>query len=148
MKLERLYIIRQTLKHRKSIDIIFPISITIPYTVVDICKMQAKYDKNNVFFKIINKQLPSDICYEDDKVLCFHDIDPKAPTHLLLVPKREFVSFNDFMEHSNSEDVAYFFKTAQKIAKQFGLESYRIVSNCGEGAGQVVFHFHLHIMGY
>jgi diadenosine tetraphosphate (Ap4A) HIT family hydrolase len=110
--------------------------------------MQRKYDRNNIFLKIINKELPSNIHYEDDKVLCFHDIEPKAPVHLLLIPKGEFVSFNDFVEKSSDEDVAYFFKTAQNIAKQLNLKSYSITANCGADAGQVVFHYHLHIMGY
>ncbi len=110
--------------------------------------MQRKYEENNIFKKIINGELPTKIHYKDEKVICFHDINPKAPIHLLLIPKGEFVSFNDFVKNSSNEDVAYFFKTAQKIAEDLDVKSYRIVANCGEEAGQVVFHFHLHIMGY
>lgn len=110
--------------------------------------MQRKYEDNNIFRKIINKELPSKIYYEDEKVLCFYDINPKAPVHLLLIPKGKFVSFNDFVKNSTNEDVAYFFKTAQKIAEMLNVKSYRIVANCGEESGQIVFHFHLHIMGY
>ena len=112
--------------------------------------MQKKYDENNIFCKIINKQLPSDIVYEDEKILAFKDINPKAPIHILIVPKANFVCFDDFVEKSSPEDVAYFFKKVQEIAKSLGLSdaSYRIVGNCGEEAGQVVPHFHLHLMGY
>jgi diadenosine tetraphosphate (Ap4A) HIT family hydrolase len=110
--------------------------------------MQRKYDESNVFLKIINKELPCDKVYEDDRVMCFHDINPKFPVHLLLVPKKRFVSFDDFAKNSSNEDVAYFFKIAQQLAEEQHLESYKIVANCGEGADQVVFHYHLHIMGY
>lgn len=112
--------------------------------------MQKKYDNGNIFCKIINKELPATIVYEDDKVLAFNDINPKAPVHILIVPKGEFVCFDDFVEKSSNEDVANFFKTIQKIAKDNGLSnaSYRIVGNCGEEAGQIVPHFHIHLMGY
>ena len=112
--------------------------------------MQKKYDNSNIFYKIINKQLPAKIVYEDDVILAFNDINPKAPVHILIIPKGEFISFDDFVEKSTNEKVASFFKTVQKIAKDNGLSdaSYRIVGNCGEEAGQVVPHFHIHLMGY
>ncbi|MDR1425501.1 MAG: HIT domain-containing protein [Rickettsiales bacterium] len=110
--------------------------------------MQIKYDNSNVFWKIIEGTLPCDKVYEDDRVLCFHDIDPKSPVHVLLVSKGQYVSFDDFVAGASAEEVAYFFKTARKIAGDLGLKSYRIITNCGEEAGQVIFHFHLHIMGY
>lgn len=112
--------------------------------------MQKKYDENNVFCRILRKELPAEIVYEDDKVLAFKDIDPKAPIHILIIPKTKFISFDDFVEKSNPEEVAYFFKRVQSIAKNLGLSdtSYRIVGNCGEEAGQIVPHFHLHLMGY
>lgn len=112
--------------------------------------MQNKYDENNVFCKIINKEIPSKIVYEDDKVLAFKDISPKAPVHILVIPKAKFISFDDFTEKSSPEDVAYFFKKVQEIAKSLGLsdKSYRIVANYGKAAGQIVPHFHIHIMGY
>ncbi|HSQ98190.1 MAG TPA: histidine triad nucleotide-binding protein [Rickettsiales bacterium] len=112
--------------------------------------MQKKYDENNIFQKIIKKELPSTIIYEDDKVLAFNDINPKAPVHILVIPKANYISFDDFVEHSTNEEVAYFFKKVQEIAKNQGLseKSYRIVGNCGEEAGQIVHHFHIHILGY
>ena len=100
--------------------------------------------------EIVNGEIPSQIVYEDDKILAFNDISPKAPIHILVVPKGEFVCFDDFVEKSSNDDVANFFKTVQKIAKDNGLSetSYRIVGNCGEEAGQIVPHFHIHLMGY
>lgn len=110
--------------------------------------MQRKYQDNNIFLKIINNEIPSEKIYEDNRVLCFKDINPKAPTHILLVPKSKYVSFDDFAINATDEEISYFFRIAQKIAHDMKLKSYRIVANCGEGAGQVVFHYHLHIMGY
>ena len=112
--------------------------------------MQKKYDENNVFSKILKKELPAEVIYEDDKVLAFKDINPKAPVHILVIPKKNFISFDDFVERSDPDDVSYFFKKVQEIAKNKGLSeaSYRIVANCGEEAGQIVPHFHIHIMGY
>ena len=112
--------------------------------------MQKKYDENNIFQKIIKKELPSKIVYEDDKILAFHDINPKAPIHILVIPKKSYISFDDFAEKANNEEISYFFKKVQEIAKNQGLsdKSYRIVGNCGEEAGQIVHHFHIHILGY
>ncbi len=112
--------------------------------------MQKKYDENNVFQKIIRKELPSTIVYEDDKILAFNDISPKAPVHILVIPKKNYISFDDFAEKATNEEISYFFKKIQQIAANQGLseKSYRIVGNCGEEAGQIVNHFHIHILGY
>ena len=110
--------------------------------------MQKKYDKNNVFYKIIKGDIPCNKVFENKDVLAFYDINPKAPVHVLVIPKGEYVDFDDFVENSDMGEVENFFKTVKKIANKLQLKSYRIVSNCGEEAGQVVFHFHVHIMGY
>lgn len=110
--------------------------------------MQNEYDDNNLFLKIINGEIPCNKVYEDDEFLCFHDINPKAPVHVLLVPKEKFVSFDDFVRKSSKENIYKFFIKASEIAHNLNLKSYRIVANCGAGAGQIVFHYHLHIMGY
>ena len=110
-----------------------------------------KYNKDNVFYKIINKEIPSDIVYEDDKIVAFKDIKPQAPIDILVIPKGEFISFDDFVENSSDEDISYFFKKVREIAKNQGLSnepSYRILGNCGEKSGQIVPHFHIHILGY
>lgn len=110
--------------------------------------MQKEYDEKNVFWKILNGDIPCEKVYEDDRVLCFRDINPKAPVHVLLVPKKKYVSFDDFVSKASDEEIGYFFRTARKIAADLKIKSYRIVANCGAGAGQVVYHYHLHIMGY
>lgn len=112
--------------------------------------MQKKYDENNIFQKIIKKELPSTIVYEDNAVLAFNDINPKAPVHILVIPKKNYISFDDFAEKASNEEISHFFKKVQEIAKNQGLsdKSYRIVGNCGEEAGQIVHHFHIHILGY
>ncbi|MDR0423010.1 MAG: histidine triad nucleotide-binding protein [Rickettsiales bacterium] len=106
-----------------------------------------KYDRDNVFYKVIKKEIPSKVVYEDDEVLAINDIAPKAPIHILVLPKKEFVSFDDFVKNSPTEEVASFFKKAQEIAEKNVAGDYRIVGNCGEKSGQEVFHFHLHILG-
>lgn len=110
--------------------------------------MQRKYDDDNIFLKIIKGDIPCNKVYEDDKILSFYDINPKAPVHILVIPKNKYVSFNDFMGNATDDEILYFFKTAKNIANSLNLKSYRILANCGEEAGQVVFHYHLHILGY
>jgi diadenosine tetraphosphate (Ap4A) HIT family hydrolase len=106
-----------------------------------------QYNEDNVFDKIIKKEIPSQVIYEDDRVIAIYDISPKAPKHILLLPKGKFVSFDDFVTKSKEEDISYFFRKAKEIATNEGLSEYKIITNCGKSAGQEVFHFHLHIMG-
>jgi len=112
--------------------------------------MQKEYDKNNIFAKILRGEIPCDKVYEDAKILAFNDINPKSPVHILVVPKAEYVSFDDFVMEAPESEIAYFFKTVRKIAKEQGVcdTGYRVVSNNGEKAGQMVYHFHVHILGY
>ncbi|QJC27687.1 putative HIT-like protein [Anaplasma platys] len=106
------------------------------------------YDKDNVFAKILRGEAPCNKVYEDDNLLAFHDIRPAAPVHVLVVPKGEYVSFDDFA--CSDYDLSEFFKTVRKIAHMLDLHTsgYRLVTNHGSTAGQEVFHFHVHIMGY
>jgi diadenosine tetraphosphate (Ap4A) HIT family hydrolase len=106
------------------------------------------YDPNNVFAKIIRNEIPSKKIYEDDNVFAFEDISPKAPTHILVIPKGEYISFSDFISRATPEIIADFFQKISKIAKELGLEEkgYKLVTNNGEQVGQVVFHFHVHIL--
>ena len=110
-------------------------------------KINKSYDDNNIFAKILRKELPCDIVYEDEFVLAFHDIYPQAPIHILVIPKGKYTSFNDFMD--SSADVTYFFSTVKKITQKFNLDKtgYRIVTNHGKEGGQVIPHFHIHILG-
>jgi histidine triad (HIT) family protein len=106
------------------------------------------YDKNNVFAKIIRGEIPADKVYEDDKVLAFKDVAPAAPIHILVIPKGEYTSFDDFAANASSDEISHFFKIVQKICKDLNLteNGYRITSNIGRDGLQTVFHMHLHIL--
>ena len=102
---------------------------------------------NCLFCKIIAGGIPSTKVYEDDLVLAFRDIAPQAPTHILVIPKAHIASVAEINEE-NSQVVAHIFRIIPQIAKAEGLEGgYRVVSNCGDDAGQTVHHLHFHILG-
>jgi len=102
---------------------------------------------NCLFCKIIAGDIPSAKVYEDETVYAFRDIAPQAPTHILVVPKVHMSGCND-VSAENSAVVAHIFEVIPQIAKAEGLENgYRVVSNCGEDAGQTVPHLHFHILG-
>lgn len=107
------------------------------------------YDPNNVFAKILRGEIPCTKVYEDEVALAFHDIAPHAPVHVLVIPKGEYVSFDDFMISAPSETVGRFFKAVQHVAQSLGvdLSGYRILSNHGADASQSVAHCHVHILG-
>lgn len=104
------------------------------------------YNKDNVFAKIIRCELPSKKVFENDDLLCFYDLNPVAKIHVLIIPKGEYVNYTDFIEKAPEDLVYRFFKTIPEIAKKLGVEEYRLVTNCGEKAGQIVFHFHVHLI--
>ena len=102
---------------------------------------------NCLFCKIIAGDIPSAKVYEDETVYAFRDIAPQAPTHILVVPKAHIASV-DGITADNSAVVAHIFEVIPQIAKAEGLENgYRVVSNCGDDAGQTVHHLHFHILG-
>ena len=102
---------------------------------------------NCLFCKIIAGDIPSTKVYEDDQVYAFRDINPQAPTHILVIPKEHIPSV-DGITADNSAVVARIFEVIPQIAKTEGLtEGYRVVSNCGTHAGQTVHHLHFHILG-
>lgn len=107
------------------------------------------YDKNNIFARILRKEIPASIIYEDDYALAFHDINPKAPVHILVIPKGDFMSFFDFAEKASPEQMTHFNKAIHHIIKDLGLqkEGFRILSNHGANGGQEVPHYHVHIFG-
>ena len=111
--------------------------------------MSKKYDSNNVFAKIIRGEIPCSKVYEDSKILAFHDISKAAPTHILVVPKGEYVCFADFTANAPEKEVADFCKKVSEIATSFGLDEtgYRLITNDGLDAAQTVAHFHIHILG-
>lgn len=102
---------------------------------------------DTIFTKIINKEIPADIVYENDDVLAFNDITPQAPTHVLIIPKKPIATIND-IQTQDAELVGKLFLAAQAIAKAQGFDDngYRVVMNCNEDAGQSVFHIHLHLL--
>ncbi|HWR14384.1 MAG TPA: histidine triad nucleotide-binding protein [Terriglobales bacterium] len=103
---------------------------------------------NCLFCKIIKGELPSKKVYEDEKVYAFHDINPGAPTHILIVPKRHVSGVNT-ASHEDAEIIGYSHLIAAKLAKERGIDDsgYRTVYNVGPDAGQSVFHLHLHLIG-
>jgi diadenosine tetraphosphate (Ap4A) HIT family hydrolase len=107
------------------------------------------YDPENIFAKILRGQIPCRKIYEDDYVLAFHDINPQAPVHILVIPKGEYISIHDFGAKASAEEITGFFRAAAKIASDLGLvePGYRALSNAGLNAGQEVPHFHLHLFG-
>lgn len=103
--------------------------------------------EKTIFKKIIDKEIPADIVYEDDDCLAFRDINPQAPTHVLVIPRQEIPSLND-LTGDDEKLIGHLFLVAQKLAGQLGLENgYRTVINCGPDGGQSVDHVHLHLLG-
>ncbi len=98
-----------------------------------------------LFCKIANGEIPSKKVYEDDKVYAFYDIDPQAPTHFLVIPK-EHIESAATVNSGNSGIVAHCFEVIAKVTKELGIDSFRVVSNVGEQAGQSVFHLHFHVL--
>lgn len=104
------------------------------------------YDPSNVFAKIMRGEIPSKKVYEDEFAFAFHDIAPNAPTHILVVPKGEYRDFSAFASGAPAALVQGFFAAIEKIAARHQLQHYRLITNNGAGAGQSVFHFHVHIL--
>lgn len=102
----------------------------------------------DLFLKIIDREIPADIIYEDDTVLAFRDINPQAPLHVLVIPKKHVRTLNDVRDE-DEETLGKLLNVARKIAREEGVadDGYRVVMNCNEGAGQTVFHIHLHLLG-
>lgn len=99
-----------------------------------------------LFCKIANGDIPSNKVYEDELCLAFYDIDPQAPTHFLVIPKAHIGSVSEVNE-DNAAVVAHIFTVIAKVTRELGVDSYRVVSNIGEQAGQSVFHLHFHVLG-
>jgi len=101
-----------------------------------------------IFSKIINKEIPSDIVYQDENVTAFRDIEPQAPVHILIVPNKEIPTVNDIAEE-DERLIGQMFRVARKIAAQEGVaeDGYRLLINCNKHGGQEVFHLHMHLFG-
>ena len=103
---------------------------------------------STIFTKIINKEIPADIVYEDDELLAFNDITPQAPIHILIIPKKEISTLNS-LKTEDATIVGKMLLLAKDLAKKYKIDQsgYRTVFNCNEDGGQTVFHIHLHLLG-
>lgn len=107
------------------------------------------YDENNVFARILRGELPCSKVYEDEHCLAFNDINPLSPTHVLVIPKGRYVSWDDFSARAGDEEIAALVRAAGKVARDLGLvePGYRLLANVGGDGGQEVPHLHLHLFG-
>ncbi len=107
------------------------------------------YDPQNIFARILRGEIPSKRVHEDEFALAFHDINPLAPTHVLVIPKGPYVSAADFHAGATTEEIAGFWRAVGHVAKSLGLEQpgHRLITNMGPDSGQEVPHFHVHILG-
>jgi diadenosine tetraphosphate (Ap4A) HIT family hydrolase len=107
------------------------------------------YDQNNIFARILRNEIPSKKIYEDEHALAFHDINPLAPAHILVIPKGPYVSWDDFSAKASDDEIAGFVRAVGKVARDAGLVDggYRLLANIGLNSGQEVPHLHVHIFG-
>lgn len=105
------------------------------------------YDSSNIFARILRGELPCRKVYEDEHALAFHDINPQAPTHVLVIPKGAYVSWDDFSERGSEAEIAGFVRAVGRVAREAGLvgEGYRLLANIGTNSHQEVPHLHVHI---
>jgi len=105
------------------------------------------YDDANIFARILRGEIPAKKIYEDVFAFAFHDINPQAPTHVLVIPKGAYCSFADFSAGATEAEITGFIRAVGKIARDLGLEApgYRVLTNTGEHSGQEVPHFHVHL---
>jgi histidine triad (HIT) family protein len=107
------------------------------------------YDESNIFARILRREIPTKTVYEDDHALAFHDINPQAPVHILVIPKGAYVSWDDFSTKASAEEIAGFVQAVGHVAREQGLvaKGYRLLANAGLASGQEVPHLHVHIFG-
>jgi len=112
-----------------------PIDATLPY------------DHDNIFARILRGEIPANTVYEDEHALAFHDINPLSPTHILVIPKGAYVSWDDFSANASESEIAGFVRAVGRVARDAGLvePGYRLLANAGLNAGQEVPHLHVHI---
>jgi len=107
------------------------------------------YDPNNIFARILRGEIPCKKVYEDNHTLAFHDISPRAPIHILVIPKGAYVSIEDFTANASDAEIAALFRAVSKVAEQAGVaeSGWRFLSNIGANGGQEVPHLHIHVFG-
>ena len=112
----------------------------------------TSYDDQNIFAKILRNEIPCEKIYEDEYVLSFKDVNPQAPSHILIIPKGAYKDINDFAENASNEEIIGFNKAIPIVANQLGIseasggKGYRLISNAGNDAHQTVAHFHIHLL--
>ena len=107
----------------------------------------TNYDDDNIFAKILRQEIPSKKVFENKYVYAFEDINPQAPIHILVIPKKSFCSFEDFSKKADSKFICEFIKSIYLIAEKLELkEGYRLITNIGKHGGQEVPHFHFHLL--
>ena len=106
------------------------------------------YDDGNVFARILRGELPSDTVYEDDHALAFHDIAPQAPVHVLVIPKGRYIAHDDFHRNASDAEIAAFWRAVATVCRRLDVtgDGHRLVANQGAASGQLVPHFHVHIL--
>ncbi len=115
--------------------------------------MEFKYDKENIFAKILRKEIPNDTVIETDFSLAFKDINPVAPVHILVIPKGPYVNYDHFVSKASNEEILDFNNTVKEVIKKFDLDperngaGYRLIANTGSNGVQEVPHLHFHILG-
>ena len=115
--------------------------------------MEFKYDKENIFAKILRKEIPNDTVIETDLTLAFKDINPVAPVHVLVIPKGPYVNYDHFVSNATNEEILDFNITVKEVIKKFDLDperngnGYRLIANTGLNGVQEVPHLHFHILG-
>ena len=115
--------------------------------------MAFTYDDNNIFAKILRSEIPNDTVAENDYALAFRDITPKSPTHVLVIPKGKYVSFDDFAANASADEITGFMRLCAQVCESEGVgldagnAGFRAITNAGPDGVQEVPHFHLHIMG-
>ena len=106
------------------------------------------YNNDNIFAKILNKKLSTDIILENEHAISFHDIAPQAPIHILIIPKGNYIKYDDFLNKASKEEVYHFFELINQLVKNYNLEDagYRLITNAGKNANQEVPHLHFHLL--
>ena len=106
------------------------------------------YNDENVFAKILDKKLSTEIILENEHAIAFNDIAPQAPIHILIIPKGKYVKYDDFLNKASKEEIYNFFKLINNLVKNFNIENtgYRLITNAGKNANQEVPHLHFHLL--
>lgn len=115
--------------------------------------MEYQYDKDNIFAKILRKEIPSEIVYETENSLAFKDINPAAPTHILIIPKGSYINYDHFIKDASEEEIVDFNRVIVEVVRQeklspnLGGHGYRLIANTGLNGVQEVPHLHFHVLG-